>query len=78
MLTPQDTLPRKKGRAAGVYFTGQCVTLRLTPESPAFAIVARDAEMIREIWEKLVKIPLNENGIQDVALFRESNTIEEN
>lgn len=76
-LKPQRTLKKKRGTAKGTYFEGMAVTLSLTIGTPAFSVVAADMETLRKVWARLVDIPLDESGIVNVSLFRESDTTTE-
>lgn len=47
--------------------------MRKSPESPAFSIFAANVEVLHAIWNELSPESMDEDGVQEVAMFRQQD-----
>ena len=55
----EPALDRKKGTAAGIYYEGVAAVMR-----PGYILVAPNMTELHGIWNRLTKVPLNEEHVK--------------
>ena len=73
LYKPQESLQAIKGSVEGMCYLGVCAVVGASPSEGVTVLVAANIEDLEAAWNKIAKMPLGKDGIQEVAIFQQKD-----